>query len=392
MRIPGIPFYPAAVSNYTKGRSKPIKKLTIHHTAGWEATLRYLWADPNRNGSSTFFAGNLPGQLEQYVDTDDTPWTNGNFTSNSESLTCEVRGDWRGYYDRGTLDNVYNLMIALLKIWPNLVLEFHMDVSTTYTLCPADLKHKGYARAEFDKAIASFNTPPPVAPPNATISYKKLAAPKRVRLTRTANLWNFNFTEWAKAQGVGAPYQAGHLADVVAVATNQLGGKYYMTAYSYFDGAIRATNGFNVADCEDYVPQITLPPTIELKWEAMSPPRKMRTVYDLYVTDLDTMANVGDVIPKGTDIDIVEKKTLANSKMYVRSKRALTNNKNWGIPIDQLAEITPDVPREPVPEPPLAVDPNVPTNSDVVQRLNKIEALLKLITDFLDKLFNKWRS
>lgn len=386
MRISGIPFYPAATSNYTQGRSAPIRKLTVHHSAGWEATLRYLWSEPNRNASSTFWVGNLAGQIEQYVDTDDTPWTNANYDSNSESLTVETRGDWRGYYDRGTLDNLYELMMKLLPLWPNLVLEFHMDVSRTVTLCPADLKHKGYARAEFDRAVANINTPVTPAPPVPTpITYEAIT-PKRVKLIRAANLWNFNFSAWENAKGVEV-YQSGHLVDVVAVATNALGGRYYMTAYSYNNGAVRATNGFNVVDCEDYAPVITLPPTIELKWEAMSPERTLRTVYALKVTDLDTMTEIGATIAKDTDVIIVEKKTLANSRMFVRSKWARDNNKNWGIPMDNMAELKPEIPREPIPEPPITVDPTKPTDSDVIKRLTALEKLVKMIIDFLNSIF-----
>lgn len=392
MKLP-VPFYQAANTNFTKGRTSPIRKLTIHHSAGWEATLRYLWADPNRNGSSHFWVGNLVGQIEQYVDTDDTAWCNGNWASNSESMSVETRGDWRGYYDRGTLDNLYKLMIMLLPTYPNLILEFHMDVSSSITLCPADLKHKGYARAEFDRAVASFNVPAPTPTPpaNAGLTYMAIT-PKRVKLIRTASLWNFNFTSWSNAQAVGVPYQAGHIVDVVAVGKNALGGEYYMTAYSYNNGAIRSTNGFNVKDCEDYVPQITLPPTVELKWEAMSPERKLRTVYDLTVTDLNSMAQIGSTIVKGTDIDMVEKKTLANNKMYVRSKWARDNGKNWGIPMDSMAEIKVDVPREPIPEPPLNVDPTVPTPSDVVARLNALEKLVKYIVDFLTSTFTNFKK
>jgi N-acetylmuramoyl-L-alanine amidase. len=164
MKLAGVPFYQANGNNYTPGRGRPVRKLTIHHSAGWENTLRYLWADPNRNGSSHFWVGNQPNQIEQYVDTDDTAWCNGNWASNQESISVETRGDWRGYYDRATLDNLYTLMVKLLPHYPNLILEFHMDVSSTVTLCPADLKHKGYARAEFDRAVASFNTPKPPTP------------------------------------------------------------------------------------------------------------------------------------------------------------------------------------------------------------------------------------
>lgn len=393
MRIPGIPFYQANINNYTPGRNRPIRKLTVHHSAGWENTLRYLWGDPNRNGSSTFWVGNQPGQMEQYVDTDDTPWTNANFASNSESLTVEVRGDWRGYYDRGTLDNLYTLMIKLLPIWPDLILEFHMDVSTTFTLCPADLKHKGYAKAEFDRAVAAVSKPPATTPPASAITYEPIT-PKRVKLVRAANLWNFNFTDWQKAQAIES-FPENHNVDVVAIATNALGGKYYMTSYSYNNGAIRATNGFNIKDCVDYVPQITQPPTVEQKWEPMLNPRKMRLVVASLVTDLDTMKEFGTTVAVGTDIELVELKTVSPGKVYARSKWSKDNNKNWGILLERFTEVpstAPEPPREPVPEPPLDVDPNKPSDSDVIERLNALEKLVKLIVDFLDKIFNKWRS
>jgi hypothetical protein len=390
MRIAGIPFYQANANNYAKGRGRPIRKLTVHHSAGWENTLRYLWADPNRNASSTFWVGNISGQIEQYVDTDDTPFTNGNYASNQESLTVEVRGDWRGFYDRGTLDNLYTLMVKLLPHYPNLILEFHMDVSSSVTLCPADLKHKGYAKDEFLRAVASFNTPNPTPTPSV-IKYEAIT-PKRIKLTRAANLWDFNFTSWQNAKAVKA-YNAGEVIDVVAIATNGLGGKYYMTAYSYNGGAIRSTNGFNVADCEDYVPQITQPPTVEQKWEPMANPREMRLVYDNKVVDLDKNEQVGSTIVAGTDISLVELKTVSAGKVYARSKWARDNNKNWGIPLDQFTEkpsTTPEPPREPVPEPPIDVDPTTPGNGDVEKRLNAIEAFLKLITDFFVAIFKNF--
>jgi hypothetical protein len=387
MKLPGVPFYQANINNYTPGRTRPIRKLTIHHSAGWENTLRYLWADPNRNGSSTFWVGNQPNQIEQYVDTADTPWTNNNWDSNCESLTVETRGDWRGYYDRGTLDNLYALMLKLLPYYPELIVEYHMDVSRSVTLCPADLKHKGYAKAEWDKAVATFNkpAPTPTPPPAVGISYRTIT-PKRVKLNKAANLWNFNFTEWAKAQAV-KPYPAGEVLDVVAIARNSLGGEYYMTAYSYNGGAIRATNGFNVKDCDDYTPQITQPPTIEQKWEPMANPRKMRLAVSSYITDLDTMKQTGSEIVAGTDIDLVELKTTSPGVTYARSKWSKENNKNWGILLNRFTEVptpapTPEPPREPVPEPPLDVNPSVPGNGDVVANVNWLVKAVQAILAF----------
>ncbi len=387
MRIAGIPFYPANASNFTVGRGRPIRYITIHHSAGWEQTLKYLWADPSRNGSSHFWVGN--GHIEQYVDTKDTAWTNGNWYSNEESITIEVRGDWRGYYDQATLNNLEVLLQKLRKAYPTVGISYHKDVSDRITLCPADLKDKGYARKVWDKVTTWLNPPKPPAP---SITYKKIT-PKRIKLTRTTSLWNFNFTDWSKAVPVKT-YGKDEVLDVVAIATNKLGGQYYMTAYSYNNGNIRATNGFNLSDCVDYVPQITLPPTIEQKWEAFANPRKMRLLTASRVTDLDTMKEAGDVIELGTDIELVEKKTVKAGVVYARSKWSKTNNKNWGILLERFGEVpkAPEIPREPVPEPPIDVDPTVPGNGDVIARLTVLEALVKAIADFLDKIFNNWRK
>jgi len=393
MRLPNITgYFQAAAGNYQPGRGKPIRCFTVHHSAGWEQTLRYLWGDPARGASSTLY---VSGSVrEQYVDTDDTPYTNGNFASNQESITCEVRGDWRnGYYDQATLDNLTEVMYQCLKIWPGLVLTYHMDVSDKVTLCPADLKDRGYAAACWQNAknrIAQENAP--VTPPATAISYKKIT-PKRIRLIRTANLWNFNFSEWAKAQAVKV-YGANELIDVVAIATNALGGKYYMTAYSYNDGNIRSTNGFNVVDCEDYVPPAETPaPAPTPTWQTMQNPRKMRAQVDLKVYDLTNKTDIGDVIPAGTDIDLVDIITDTDGKVYVRSKWAHDNNKNWGILANKVADIpAPTVPDpEPVPPKPIDTDPTTPGNGDVETRLSALERAVKYILDFLAGLFSGFK-
>ena len=390
MRLSIAQFYQANGNNFTPGRSgNPVRYVTIHHSAGWEATLRYLWADPNRNGSSHFWVGNQPGQIEQYVDTDDTAWTNGNWQSNLQSITIEVRGDWRGYYDQQTLNNLETLLQQIRKNYPQADIQYHKDVSDKITLCPAELKDKGYARAVWDRVTSWLNPPTPPAP---SLTYTKIT-PKRIKLIRAANLWNFNFTDWTKAQAVKA-YEAGSVIDVVAVGKNALGGEYYMTAYSYNDGAIRQTNGFNVKDAIDYVPEITLPPTIEQKWEAMANPRKMRLAVASMVTDLDTMKEFGDVVAVGTDIDLVELKTVSPGKVYARSAWSKTNNKNWGIELSRFGEVPstqPEPPREPVPEPPIDTDPTVPGQGDVLDRLNALEKIVKAIVDFLTSIFSGFK-
>ena len=399
MRLPNITgYFQAAAGNYQPGRGLPIRKFTVHHSAGWEQTLRYLWGDPARGGSSTFYASG--SVREQYVDTDDTPYTNGNWPSNQESLTCEVRGDCRnGYYDQATLDNLTEVMYQCLKIWPHLTLEFHMDVidKSRYpggTACPADLKYKGYAATCWQNAknrIAAEQAPAPTPAP-VGITYEKIA-PKRIRLIRTANLWNFNFSAWANAQAVKT-YGANELIDVVAIATNALGGKYYMTAYSYNDGNIRSTNGFNVVDCEDYVPPKPEPtPPPAPVWTQMDNPRKMRVASDLKVYDLTNKTDIGDVVPAGTDIELVDILTNTDGQIYLRSKWAHDNNKNWGVVANKMTEIpsAPPVDPQPIPPKPIDTDPTTPGNGDVETRLSALERAVKYILDFLAGLFSGFK-
>lgn len=68
----------------------------------------------------------------------------------------------------------------------------------------------------------------------------------KVRLTRDTNLWAFDADKWADIKPVKA-FKKGDILDVAGVATNALGGVYYLTPYS-FDKKI--ANGFNKVDCE----------------------------------------------------------------------------------------------------------------------------------------------
>ena len=255
MTLPNITgFYQAASSNYTPGRSgRAIKYFTVHHSAGFEDTLRYLWANPARNGSSHFF---VSGSVrEQYVDLNDTAWTNGNWISNCESITCETRGDWRnGYYDQATLNNLTEVMYQALKIYPNLQLTFHQDVSDVFTLCPADLKHLGYGLNCWNNAknrIAVENQ----AAETPVVNLRTDIPDKKVILVRDANLWDMSFTTWAGAKAVKA-LPKGTVIDVAGVYNHALGGQYYLSNYSWNAGI---NNGINVKDCEDYTPPVVVP-------------------------------------------------------------------------------------------------------------------------------------
>lgn len=268
MQLPNITgYFQAHWSNYTPGRAKPIRTFTVHHSAGFEDTLRYLWQNPNRNASSTFF---VSGSVrEQYVELEDTPWTNANFDSNSESLTCEVRGDWRnGYYDQATLNNLTEVMYQCLKLYPNLVLNYHQDVSRTFTECPADLKHKGYAADCWQKAKNRIAVENQAAQQPAGL---RVDIPdKKVILIRDANLWDMSFTSFANAKAVKA-LPKGTVIDVAGVYDHPLSkSDYYLSKYSWDHGF---NQGINTADCIDYVEPTPAPTPTPTPTPAPEPPK-----------------------------------------------------------------------------------------------------------------------
>ena len=257
MKLPGIPFYPASTANYTAGRGgRAIKYFTVHHMAALNDTLRYLWANPARNGSSHFGAFN--GYAEQYVDTDDTAWTNGNWISNQESITCETRGDWRfGFYDQATLDTLTNIMYMCLKAYPNLQLTYHQDVSDGTTLCPADLKDLGYAQRSWDIAKNRIKVEQTAANPATPVNLRLDIPDKKVILIRDTNLWDMSFTSFSNARAIKA-LPKGTVIDVAGVYDHPLSkSDYYLSNWSWDHGQ---NYGINQADCEDYVAPPT-PPT-----------------------------------------------------------------------------------------------------------------------------------
>lgn len=256
MSKPNLLQYPAHPTNYTKGRGgKSVKYITIHHMAGKPSTLQHLFGDASRNGSTHL--GVFPTKFEQYVQFEDSAWGNGNWASNQQSISIENWGDWRfGFIDSRVLANLKILLTYLHQKYPAATLTFHQDVSDRVTECPAQLR--GHATRIWNEVVnppTPAPTPTPVSKPEPKITYEPVK--KKIELIRNASLWDFDFTSWNNAKAVKG-YPKGHTIDVVAIATNSLGGKYYMTAHSYDNGKIAFTNGFNVVDARDAV-SVTTP-------------------------------------------------------------------------------------------------------------------------------------
>lgn len=147
-------------TNYTKGRQKPVRCITIHHMAG-NLTIEKcgaLWQNPKRNGSSHYGIG-TDGRIANYVDESNTAWTNSNWNSNCESITIETANDQIGG-DWHVSDQALNSLIRLVadiskrnglgKLVKGQNLTWHsMFTSTT---CPG-----GYLMSKLDYIIEEAN-------------------------------------------------------------------------------------------------------------------------------------------------------------------------------------------------------------------------------------------
>jgi len=240
------PFYPAHTSNYTKGRGgKSIKNITFHHTAALNSTLRYLWADPNRNGSSHYFVGIGANRHEQYVYEKDTAWTNGNYASNQQSITIETRGDWRfGYSSQETINNLVSLVKELRIAYPGITYNIHRQVSLKGTVCPGDLP------VALVWAAADPTPPKPTVIVKTPASLRVDIPDKKVILTKDTNIWDMSFSKWSGAKAVGS-LKKGTVIDIAGEYDHPLSKvDYYLSNWAWANGK---NWGISKSACKDYV-------------------------------------------------------------------------------------------------------------------------------------------
>ena len=146
-------------SNYTSGRYSDITEITIHHMAGVLSAEECGWIfqRPGRNGSSHYGIGN-DGEIANYVDEDDTAWTNSNWESNCRAITietsnCEIGGDWPVSDD--ALNGLIRLVADIAKRYNITLIKgetvtWHSMYAATE--CPGD-----YLRSKIDYIIDEAN-------------------------------------------------------------------------------------------------------------------------------------------------------------------------------------------------------------------------------------------
>jgi hypothetical protein len=243
---------PAHSGNYSVGRSgRKIEAITIHHMAGVLSAEQCgkIFQTKGRGGSSHYGIGN-DGRIGLYVDESNTAWTNSNWDSNCKSVTIETSnsstgGSWKVgdkalnsliklVADIGKRNNLGTLVKGKNVTWHRMF---------TNTTCPGD-----YLLSKMDYIIAEANKIN--NPPKEELTIKNIPN-KKVRLKIDAHLWNLDFKTYGEAKSV-KQFKKGDIIEVSAEAYHPIGAKYYLTEYSYSNNI---HNGFNVADCEDYIEQ-----------------------------------------------------------------------------------------------------------------------------------------
>lgn len=136
---------PADEGNYTKGRSgRNIEAITIHHMAGRLTAEQCgrIFQTKGRYGSSHYGVG-YDGSIANYVDEEDTAWTNSNWDSNCKSVTIETSDNDNSWYVNDTTLNALIKLVAdiakrrgLGKLVPGKNLTWHSMF--TNTTCPGD--------------------------------------------------------------------------------------------------------------------------------------------------------------------------------------------------------------------------------------------------------------
>jgi len=252
---PDIQWNPAAASNYPVGRNRPVRVITFHHVVGSDDSAISKFRTPGTATSAHFVCGDT--KITQMVDLGNTAWTNANWTSNNEAITIEHEGDWRnGYRNDAVIENSVKLVAWLRSQYPGITFNRHRDVSTTGTICPADLP----VEEIWNRATELLNAGTPVATPSPALAVTDIQ--NKIVVTKAdAALWDLSFTSWSTAKAIKI-IPANTEVEVSATAKHPLGGTYYLTEYSYSKGIM---NGINIVDCTDKVTPVppTIPPVVE---------------------------------------------------------------------------------------------------------------------------------
>lgn len=155
-------YMPSYSGNYTKGREQKVQKVTIHHTGSVMnlEQLGKLWQTVGRRGSSHY--GVKDKQVYCYVQEENTAWCDGNWNSNSKSITietCNSKGSPNWEVSDESLETLIKLIVDIFKRygWEKAEIGKNITYHSMYssTVCPGPyLKSKmQYIEDEVNKRL-----------------------------------------------------------------------------------------------------------------------------------------------------------------------------------------------------------------------------------------------
>lgn len=241
---------PAYEGNYTKGRSgRSIEAITIHHMAGRLTAEQCgrIFQAKGRYGSSHYGVG-YDGSIANYVDEEDTAWTNSNWDSNCKSVTIETSDNDNSWYVNDiTLNALIKLVADIAKrrglgtLVPGKNLTWHsMFTSTT---CPGDyLRSKMQYIADEANKINNENIS------NEVNVYYRVKTQKHGWLKEVKNLEDYAGWENSPITGLAIRVNKGSIKYRVHIKGR--GWLPYVTGYDIndFNNGF-AGDGVNAIDC-----------------------------------------------------------------------------------------------------------------------------------------------
>lgn len=405
---PNIVWRGAHPNNFTVGRPGGGRdgRNTEHHVVGSAESAVAVFNQASR-GASAHLVITDQGDVAafQCVSFEDTAWCDSNWESNLKTISIEHHGDWRnGYRNEQVIENSARVIAWLRDQGLVNYYRRHRDVSTTATVCPADLP----VEEIWDRAsaiIAEYNTPidhrPQWLKDRQAIPTKTVYSQKEGLYL--VNLDDVNTITDSRRFPLNQSFEVSSFTIIGGV-------KYYITTSSTNANLPNGIRDFEVADTPYSPPVVTPPAPSTPDWaDSLLMDDENRTMYVLRATQLIDLENGRPVQKDGKEVwfqagDIIENisaHTIVSEVTYqlteysfneTRSGRWQNANgiKSSDLTVDPKA-CPPGTPANPtpVPEPEDPVEPEVPT---VEERVTTLEKIVKMVVDFLKLIFKGWRS
>lgn len=259
---PNITRVTIPTTNFGSVRGRPTR-ITFHHIVGDLAAARARFKKLGEQASATFGIGS-DGRIEQFVELDRIPYSDGVFASNKITASIEHAGGHPSVpYTEKMYASSVHLVAWLIQTYGINDFKRHRDLKAT--ACPGGLDVERIIR-EARRMIENSNKPPtPPTPPSPAIVYESFPGGKRRFVTnKEAILWDFGkATKWSEFIQVKR-FNTGDIFEAVGMAKHPLGGVYYMTAFSFNNSGASSipykTVGVNKADLVEIIDPAPTPP------------------------------------------------------------------------------------------------------------------------------------